>query len=105
MPAGAAKRRTPRASRINGPASRRGSRAAKADWLITRGANLPILLIFAGVIGGLLSFGVIGLFIGPVILAVSYTLLKALVIEGSAPVVASPSSTAAVAATVHPPAA
>jgi predicted PurR-regulated permease PerM len=74
-------------------------------WLITRGANLPILLIFAGVIGGLLSFGVIGLFIGPVILAVSYTLLKALVIEGSAPVVAPPSSTAAVAATVPPPAA
>jgi len=51
-------------------------------WLITRGANLPILLIFAGVIGGLLGFGVIGLFIGPVVLAVSYTLIEAWVVEG-----------------------
>ena len=39
------------------------------------GADLPLLLIFAGVIGGLIAFGVIGLFIGPVILAVTYTLL------------------------------
>ena len=44
--------------------------------LIRRGADLPLLLIFAGVIGGLLSFGLIGLFVGPVVLAVSYTLLK-----------------------------
>ena len=43
--------------------------------LIKRGADLPLLLIFAGVIGGLLAFGVIGLFIGPVVLAVAYTLL------------------------------
>jgi predicted PurR-regulated permease PerM len=43
--------------------------------LIRRGADLPLLLIFAGVIGGLIAFGVIGLFIGPVVLAVAYTLL------------------------------
>jgi predicted PurR-regulated permease PerM len=43
--------------------------------LIRRGANLPLLLIFAGVLGGLIAFGVIGLFIGPVVLAVAYTLL------------------------------
>ena len=43
--------------------------------LIKRGANLPLLLIFAGVIGGLLAFGVVGLFVGPVVLAVAYTLL------------------------------
>jgi predicted PurR-regulated permease PerM len=43
--------------------------------LIKRGADLPLLLIFAGVIGGLFAFGVIGLFIGPVMLAVAYTLL------------------------------
>jgi predicted PurR-regulated permease PerM len=43
--------------------------------LIKRGAHLPLLLIFVGVIGGLIAFGVIGLFIGPVVLAVAYTLL------------------------------
>lgn len=46
-------------------------------WLIKKGADLPLLLIFAGVIGGLLGFGMIGLFIGPVVLAVTYTLLDA----------------------------
>jgi len=45
--------------------------------LIKKGADLSILLIIAGVIGGLLAFGVIGLFIGPVILAVTSTLLNA----------------------------
>ena len=45
--------------------------------LIRKGADLPLLLILAGVIGGLISFGIIGLFIGPVMLAVSYTLLIA----------------------------
>jgi len=44
--------------------------------LIKRGADLPILLIFVGVIGGLLSFGLIGIFVGPVTLAVTYTLMQ-----------------------------
>lgn len=44
--------------------------------LIRRGADLPLLLIFAGVIGGLIGFGVIGLFVGPTVLAVSYRLLE-----------------------------
>jgi len=52
--------------------------------LIRRGADLPLLLIFAGVIGGLFAFGVIGLFVGPVVLAVAYTLLNAW-IAGAAP--------------------
>jgi predicted PurR-regulated permease PerM len=43
--------------------------------LIKRGADLPLLLIFAGVIGGLLAFGLVGIFVGPVVLAVAYTLL------------------------------
>jgi predicted PurR-regulated permease PerM len=45
--------------------------------LIRRGADLPLLLIIAGVIGGLIGFGLIGIFIGPVVLAVTYTLLSA----------------------------
>jgi predicted PurR-regulated permease PerM len=45
--------------------------------LIRRGADLPLLLIFAGVIGGMLGFGLVGLFIGPVALAVTYTLFLA----------------------------
>ena len=44
--------------------------------LIRRGVQLPMLLIVAGVIGGLISFGVVGLFVGPVILAATYTLAK-----------------------------
>jgi predicted PurR-regulated permease PerM len=43
--------------------------------LIRRGADLPLLLILAGVIGGMFAFGLIGIFIGPVILAVTYTLV------------------------------
>ncbi len=46
-------------------------------FLIKRGADLPLLLIFAGVIGGLVSLGIIGLFVGPVVLAVTYRLLEA----------------------------
>jgi predicted PurR-regulated permease PerM len=44
--------------------------------LIRRGADLPLLLILAGVIGGMISFGIMGIFIGPVILAVTHTLLS-----------------------------
>ena len=50
-------------------------------FLIKKGAKLPLILIFAGVIGGLVAFGIIGLFIGPVVLAVIYTLLQAWVME------------------------
>ena len=53
--------------------------------LIKRGADLPLLLIFVGVVGGLVAFGVIGLFIGPVVLAVAYTLLVDWVSEDDAP--------------------
>ncbi len=50
--------------------------------LIRRGADLPMLLILAGVIGGLIAFGVLGIFIGPTVLAVAYTLLNAWMAEG-----------------------
>jgi predicted PurR-regulated permease PerM len=44
--------------------------------LIKKGADLPLLLIFAGVIGGIISFGIMGIFVGPVVLAVTYALIK-----------------------------
>jgi len=43
--------------------------------LIKRSANLSLVTVFIGVIGGLIAFGVIGIFIGPAVLAVSSTLL------------------------------
>lgn len=46
-------------------------------FLIKMGADLPLLLIFAGVIGGLLAFGLVGIFVGPLVLAVTYTLMLA----------------------------
>ncbi|HEX2890664.1 AI-2E family transporter YdiK [Vineibacter terrae] len=53
--------------------------------LIRRGADLPLLLILAGVIGGLVAFGLIGLFLGPTVLAVGYTLLRAWIDEADEP--------------------
>jgi predicted PurR-regulated permease PerM len=44
-------------------------------YFIKKGVDLPLWLIFSGVMGGLLAFGVIGLFMGPVVLAVIYTLM------------------------------
>jgi len=52
--------------------------------LIKKGADLPLLLIFAGVIGGLIGFGLIGIFVGPMVLAVTYTLLRAWIEDGEA---------------------
>ncbi|MGR8933045.1 MAG: AI-2E family transporter YdiK [Gammaproteobacteria bacterium] len=49
--------------------------------LIKKGADLPFLLIFTGVVGGLIAFGLVGIFIGPVVLAVTYTLLAAWIAE------------------------
>lgn len=51
--------------------------------LIKKGADLPLLLVFAGVVGGLIAFGLIGIFVGPVVLAVTYTLLVSWVREGT----------------------
>jgi predicted PurR-regulated permease PerM len=50
-------------------------------FLIKKGADLPLLLIFAGVIGGLVSFGLVGIFVGPVVLAVTFKLFEAWINE------------------------
>lgn len=44
--------------------------------LISRGSSLPFLLVLLGVLGGVLAFGFVGLFIGPTLLAVLYGLLR-----------------------------
>jgi predicted PurR-regulated permease PerM len=54
--------------------------------LIKKEANLPMLLVLVGVLGGLAAFGLVGLFIGPAVLAVSYTLLRAWIAEDETPV-------------------
>jgi predicted PurR-regulated permease PerM len=53
--------------------------------LIRRGADLPLLLILAGVIGGLIAFGLVGIFVGPVLLAVAYKLLGDWIAEVDVP--------------------
>lgn len=57
-------------------------------WLISQGAALPFLLVLLGVIGGLLTFGFIGIFLGPTLLAVGYAMLRewTRLREGPAPV-------------------
>jgi predicted PurR-regulated permease PerM len=53
--------------------------------LIRKGAHLPVLLLLAGVIGGLIAFGMVGIFLGPVVLAVAYTLLLSWLAEANTP--------------------
>ena len=43
-------------------------------FIISRGASLPFAIVFLGVLGGVLAFGVIGVFLGPALLAVGYRL-------------------------------
>jgi predicted PurR-regulated permease PerM len=45
-------------------------------WLISRGSDLPLILILFGVIGGAVAFGGLGLFLGPTLLAVGYELIR-----------------------------
>lgn len=45
-------------------------------FIISRGASLPFAIVFLGVLGGVLAFGVIGVFLGPALLAVGYRLLR-----------------------------
>ena len=45
-------------------------------YLISQGSKMPIVLIFCGVIGGALSFGLVGVFLGPTLLAVAFRLIE-----------------------------
>lgn len=45
-------------------------------WFIARGANLPFLLTILGVLGGAIAFGFLGIFLGPVLLGIGFTVLN-----------------------------
>ena len=44
--------------------------------IISRGSDLPFVLVLLGVLGGVVAFGFIGVFLGPVLLALGYALLN-----------------------------
>jgi predicted PurR-regulated permease PerM len=46
--------------------------------------SMPMTLVFLGVIGGLLAYGLIGVFLGPTLVAIAYTLLLAWLAEPEA---------------------
>ena len=52
-----------------------GSDNVIRPYFIARGAKLPFLLTILGVLGGALAFGLLGIFLGPVLLGVSFTLV------------------------------
>ena len=58
-----------------------GADSVIRPFFIARGAQLPFLLTMLGVLGGALAFGLIGIFLGPVLLGVGFTL----VVEWSGP--------------------
>ena len=45
--------------------------------LLGRGVPVPIIVVFLGAIGGFLAMGIIGLFVGPIVLSVGYKLFLA----------------------------
>ena len=52
-----------------------GSDSVIRPFFIARGAHLPFLLTMLGVLGGALAFGLLGVFVGPVLLGVGFTLV------------------------------
>ena len=45
-------------------------------FIISRGSNLPFVLVLLGVLGGVIAFGFIGVFLGPTLLAIGYALIQ-----------------------------
>ena len=54
-------------------------------YFIARGAQLPFLLTVLGVLGGALAFGLLGIFLGPVLLGVGFTLVNEFALDGERP--------------------
>ncbi len=45
-------------------------------YFISKGSNLPFVLVLLGVLGGVLAFGLLGVFLGPTLLAIAYRLMQ-----------------------------
>jgi predicted PurR-regulated permease PerM len=58
--------------------------------IISRGSALPFVLVLLGVLGGAVAFGFVGVFLGPVLLAVGYALLKEWAVGARSPAEATP---------------
>ena len=52
-------------------------------YLISRGSSLPFILTLFGVVGGAMAFGLIGVFLGPTLLAVGFRLLREWIAGGA----------------------
>jgi predicted PurR-regulated permease PerM len=52
--------------------------------IISRGSALPFVLVLLGVLGGAIAFGFVGVFLGPVLLAVGYALIKEWAVDAPA---------------------
>ena len=44
--------------------------------IISHGSNLPFILVLLGVLGGVIAFGFIGVFLGPTLLAIGFALIQ-----------------------------
>jgi predicted PurR-regulated permease PerM len=44
-------------------------------WLVSKGAHIPAILAFLGALGGLVQWGLVGVFLGPVVVAVCYEMI------------------------------
>ena len=60
---------------IYGVSAISGADSLIRPYFIARGAQLPFLLTILGVLGGALAFGLLGVFLGPVLLGVGFTLV------------------------------
>jgi predicted PurR-regulated permease PerM len=49
--------------------------------LMGRGLPVPMVVILVGVFGGVIAYGIIGLFVGPVLLSLCYELVRAWISE------------------------
>lgn len=45
-------------------------------YFISRGGDLPLILVFLGMLGGIFAVGFLGIFVGPTLLAIGYTVLQ-----------------------------